>query len=220
MMSASRDCGAEVRRNVGCHARAARGRFARIRDAREAGFATGRRRFGDGPRRPSPTRPIRCSRSSAATRGSANADMLLAAGELIAAAVFADELARRASTRSRCPARRPASSPMARHGDATILRVEPRRDLRGARARRVPVIAGFQGATEDGRDHDARARRNGSLGDRDRPRAGCRTRRYLHRRQRRDDRRSAPHCRRAHDRARVARRDDRAGRTRRQGDAP
>jgi aspartate kinase len=82
--------------------------------------------------------------------GTRNADMLLAAGELIAAAVFADELSAGGVPAEALSGAQAGIITDERHGDARVLRVEPRavhwlleRDV-------VPVVAGFQGATSDG----------------------------------------------------------------------
>jgi aspartate kinase len=82
--------------------------------------------------------------------GTANADLLLSAGELISAAVFADGLAAQGVPAIALSGAQAGIVTDARSGDATILRVEPQTiyDLleRGV----VPVIAGFQGVTEEG----------------------------------------------------------------------
>ncbi len=82
--------------------------------------------------------------------GTRNADLLLATGELISAAVFAQELCERGVDAVALTGAAAGIVTDARHGDASILRIDPAalRALleRGA----VPVVAGFQGATEDG----------------------------------------------------------------------
>jgi aspartate kinase len=79
-----------------------------------------------------------------------NADLLLACGELIAAAIVAEEL---------CAAGVPAAALTGaqagivtdeRHGDARVLRVEPQAVAALLERNVVPVIAGFQGVAESG----------------------------------------------------------------------
>jgi aspartate kinase len=82
--------------------------------------------------------------------GGPNADLLLACGELIAAAVFADELVAEGVEAVALSGAQAGIVTDARHGDATILRVEPRAILELLDRRVVPVVAGFQGAAEDG----------------------------------------------------------------------
>ncbi|MGB6518407.1 MAG: hypothetical protein WBE79_07895, partial [Candidatus Cybelea sp.] len=82
--------------------------------------------------------------------GSSNADLLLACGELITAAVFADELAAEGIAAVALSGAQAGIVTDARHGDATILRVEPRAVVALLDRNVVPVVAGFQGAAEDG----------------------------------------------------------------------
>ena len=102
-----------------------------------------------------------------------------------------------ASTRWRCRARRPASSPTRATATRRSCASSPSAILTRARARRRSGRRGLSRRDRRRRRHDARPRRHRPLGDRDRPRARCRARRHLHRRQRRDDRRSAARSRRA-----------------------
>jgi aspartate kinase len=82
--------------------------------------------------------------------GTQNADLLLAGGEIIAAAVFARELEGDGTPALALTGAQAGIVTDERFGDATILRVnaQPLRDLlrRGV----VPVVAGFQGASESG----------------------------------------------------------------------
>lgn len=79
-----------------------------------------------------------------------NADVLLATGELIAAAVFAHELEAGGVPALALTGAQAGIVTDARHGDATILRVDPV-PLQALLDRGiVPVVAGFQGATEHG----------------------------------------------------------------------
>ena len=123
--------------------------FARIRDARADGFATVAVVSAMG-RAPSPYATDTLLQAIDGRSGSANADMLLACGELLSAAIFADEL-----TAAGVPARALSGASAgivtdAHYGDATILRVDAERIERMLDEGIVPVVAGFQGATEDG----------------------------------------------------------------------
>ncbi len=79
-----------------------------------------------------------------------NADLLLSTGELISAAVFADELEREQIASVALTGAQAGIITDANHGDATIVRVEPQRVRAAIDAGVVPVIAGFQGISEDG----------------------------------------------------------------------
>ncbi len=123
--------------------------FARIRDARADGFATAAVVSAMG-RAPAPYATDTLLEAIDGRSGSANADMLLACGEMLAAAVFADEL-----TAAGVPARALSGANAgivtdAHDGDAKILRVDAERIERLLDEGIVPVVAGFQGATEDG----------------------------------------------------------------------
>lgn len=82
--------------------------------------------------------------------GNANCDLLLAAGELISAAVFADGLETHGVAAVALTGAQAGIVTDDRHGDATILRVEPGKILDLLERGVVPVVAGFQGAAEDG----------------------------------------------------------------------
>jgi aspartate kinase len=82
--------------------------------------------------------------------GSRNADLLLAAGELISAAVFAEELAGSGVDAAALTGAQAGIVTDARYGDAAILRVEPREIEALLERGTVPVVAGFAGATESG----------------------------------------------------------------------
>jgi len=123
--------------------------FARILDAREAGYAPVAVVSAMG-REPSPYATDTLLGLIGGNTGSSNADMLLACGELIAAAVFADELrAMNVDAQAMTGAQAGIVTDGA-HGDAKILHVEPRNVEALLERGTVPVIAGFQGATEDG----------------------------------------------------------------------
>ncbi|MDQ2992290.1 MAG: aspartate kinase [Candidatus Eremiobacteraeota bacterium] len=123
--------------------------IARIRDARDGGFATvavvsAMGRVND----PYATDTLLALGGGAsATR---NADLLITCGETIAAAVLASELCALGIEAVALTGAQAGIITNATHGDASIQSVDPDAVLvlldRGV----VPVIAGFQGATEDG----------------------------------------------------------------------
>ncbi len=123
--------------------------YDRVRDAKDAGYATVAIVSAMG-RSPEPYATDTLLALTAGGSGSANADLLLAAGELIAAAVFADELTAQGTDAVALSGARAGIVTNARFGDAAILRVEPRAILELLERGVVPVVAGFQGATEDG----------------------------------------------------------------------
>jgi aspartate kinase len=123
--------------------------FARILDAREAGYAPVAVVSAMG-RAPSPYATDTLLDLIGGNTGSANADLLLACGELIAAAVFAEELrAMNVEAQAMTGAQAGIITDGA-HSDAKILRVEPREVSALVERGVVPVVAGFQGTTEDG----------------------------------------------------------------------
>jgi aspartate kinase len=123
--------------------------IARIRDAREAGFAVVAVVSAIG-RSPDPYATDTLLGLIGERERSANADLLLSAGELISAAIFAEELGAAGVEAVALSGAQAGIVTDARHGDARILRVEPRA-LHDALDRGVvPVVAGFQGATEGG----------------------------------------------------------------------
>lgn len=123
--------------------------FARILDAREAGFAPVAVVSAMG-RAPAAYATDTLLGLIGGNTGSANADLLLATGELISAAVFAEELRAMNVDAQAMTGAQAGIVTDDTHGDAKILHVDPRAVSvlleRGA----VPVIAGFQGATEEG----------------------------------------------------------------------
>ncbi len=121
----------------------------RIRDAREAGFATVAVVSAMG-RAPAPYATDTLLALVNGRAGSSNSDLLLAAGELISAAVFADELAADGVEAVALSGAQAGIITDARHGDARILRVEPRAIVDVLERGAVPVVAGFQGSTEGG----------------------------------------------------------------------
>ncbi|HEV7178649.1 MAG TPA: aspartate kinase [Candidatus Baltobacteraceae bacterium] len=82
--------------------------------------------------------------------GTINADILLACGELIAAAIFAEELTVAGIAARALSGAQAGIITNEMHGDATITRVEPHQVRALLEADVVPVIAGFQGAMGDG----------------------------------------------------------------------
>ncbi len=123
--------------------------YCRVRDAREAGYAVVAVVSAMG-RSPEPYATDTLLGLVEGRAGTPNADLLLAAGELISAAVFADELAARGIDAVALSGVQAGIVTNARHGDATILRVEPAAIYAVLRRGAVAVVAGFHGATEEG----------------------------------------------------------------------
>jgi aspartate kinase len=121
----------------------------RVRDSRDAGFATVAVISAMG-RPPEPYATDSLLALVGGRTGTANADVLLSAGELIAAAVVADELCEAGIDAVALTGMQAGIVTDGRHGDATILRVEPQRVCEVLARGAVAVIAGFQGATESG----------------------------------------------------------------------
>lgn len=121
----------------------------RVRDAREAGFAVVAVVSAMG-RPPEPYATDALLSLVDGRSGNANTDMLLVAGELISAAVFADTLCEAGVPAVALSGAQAGIVTNQRHGDATILRVEP--DAVNALIERdvVAVVAGFQGVSETG----------------------------------------------------------------------
>lgn len=122
---------------------------ARVRDARAAGFRTVAVVSAMG-RKPEPYATDSLLSLMHGISGNRNADMLLSAGELISAAVVANELS---LVGIRAVALTGAQAGIITndvHGDARILRVEPHAIAQLLDEGIVPVVAGFQGVTENG----------------------------------------------------------------------
>ncbi len=100
-------------------------RIARVADAQAAGFATVAVVSAMG-RPPAPYATDSLLALLDGRSGSRNADVLLAAGELIAAAVFADEASARGIPAVALTGAQAGIVTDERFGDATIVRVEPR----------------------------------------------------------------------------------------------
>ena len=79
-----------------------------------------------------------------------NRDLLLSCGELIAAAVFADVLRSRGARARAMTGAQAGIVTDDRHGEARVVRVRPDAVLEALLGGVVAVVAGFQGATEDG----------------------------------------------------------------------
>ncbi|MDE2481258.1 MAG: aspartate kinase [bacterium] len=123
--------------------------FARIFAAREAGFAPVAVVSAMG-RAPQPYATDTLLGLIGGNTGSANSDLLLACGELISAAVFAEELRAmnveaQAMTGAQAGIRTDGT-----HGDAKILEVVPDAMLAAIERGIVPIVAGFQGLSPEG----------------------------------------------------------------------
>ncbi|HTA37636.1 MAG TPA: hypothetical protein VK760_01100, partial [Candidatus Acidoferrales bacterium] len=123
--------------------------FQRIRDAIADGFATVAVVSAMG-RPPAPYATDTLLGLIDGRAGSRNADLLLAAGELISAAVFAEELAATGVDAVALTGAQAGIVTDACHGDAAIVRVEPREVEALLERGAVPIVAGFAGATESG----------------------------------------------------------------------
>ena len=123
--------------------------YRRIADAREDAFAVVAVVSAMG-RAPEPYATDSLLALVGGRGGSANADLLLAAGELIAAAVFAEELSALGVPATALTGGQAGIVTDERFGDATILRVEPRAVTQALERGVVPVVAGFQGCSESG----------------------------------------------------------------------
>lgn len=123
--------------------------YRRVRDALEAGFATVAVVSAMG-RFPEAYATDTLLRLIDARGASSNSDLLLAAGELVSASVFAEELSAEGVEAVALTGQQAGIVTDARHGNATILRVEPHAIVDLLERNVVPVLAGFQGATEDG----------------------------------------------------------------------
>ncbi|HUA09207.1 MAG TPA: aspartate kinase [Candidatus Acidoferrales bacterium] len=123
--------------------------FARILDAREAGYAPVAVVSAMG-RAPAPYATDTLLELTGGNMGSANTDLLLACGELISAAIFAEELRAMNVEAQAMTGAQAGIVTDATHGDAKILRVDARAVMELLHHGVVPVIAGFQGTTQDG----------------------------------------------------------------------
>ncbi len=123
--------------------------FSRILDAREAGYAPVAVVSAMG-RTPAPYATDTLLSLAGGAIGTSNTDMLLACGELISAAVFAQELSAMNVNARALTGAQAGIITDERFGDAKVLRVEPDAVLELLQAEIVPVIAGFQGMSENG----------------------------------------------------------------------
>lgn len=85
-----------------------------------------------------------------AQSGTRTSDLLASCGELISAAVFAATLEADGLAAVALSGAQAGIVTNGKHGDAKILRVEPSRVFAALENGAIPVIAGFQGSTEDG----------------------------------------------------------------------
>jgi aspartate kinase len=124
--------------------------FARVLDAREGGYAPVVIVSAMG-RAPQPyATDTLIALMDGAKSGNANADLLLACGELISAAIFAEELCAQNIPARALTGAQAGILTDGTHGNARILGVDPTHVRTLIDAGIVPVIAGFQGAAEDG----------------------------------------------------------------------
>jgi aspartate kinase len=84
------------------------------------------------------------------TRGGANRDLLLSCGESIACAIFAELLTSWGADAQAMTGAQAGIVTDANFGDAKILRVDPTNLIAALERGVIPVVAGFQGATESG----------------------------------------------------------------------
>ncbi len=82
--------------------------------------------------------------------GTRTSDLLLSCGEVISAALFASTLEAQGLPAVALTGAQAGIVTSGQHGDAKILRVEPERVREVIESAAIPVIAGFQGTTEDG----------------------------------------------------------------------
>ncbi|HZZ64178.1 MAG TPA: aspartate kinase [Candidatus Baltobacteraceae bacterium] len=120
----------------------------RVRNEREAGFAVVAVVSAMG-RAPEPYATDSLLNAIGEAADPRTADMLLACGEMISAAVFTQALTANGMPAVAFSGAQAGIVTTARHGDAKILRVEPQRVRAALDSGAVPVIAGFQGITED-----------------------------------------------------------------------
>lgn len=123
--------------------------IARIREARERGFAPVAVVSAMG-RAPSPYATDSLLSLVEGRTGTRNADLLLACGELLSAAVFADALNEAGIPAAAFTGAQAGIVTDERFGDAQILRVEPGAVQNALEQNVVAVVAGFQGASERG----------------------------------------------------------------------
>jgi aspartate kinase len=123
--------------------------FARVQDARSSGFAAVAVVSAMG-RAPQPYATDTLLSLTGSASPGPNVDLLLACGELIAAAVFAQELCDRGIEARALTGAQAGIITDRKHGSASILRVDPSRVTELIEAGVVPVVAGFQGMSQEG----------------------------------------------------------------------
>jgi aspartate kinase len=121
----------------------------RVADAREAGFAPVAVVSAMG-RPPDPYATDTLLALVGNRLGTPQGDVVLAAGELISAGVFAEELNAAGIPATALSGAQAGILTDDRFGDARILEVDPRPLLDAIDRGRVPVVAGYQGATASG----------------------------------------------------------------------
>jgi aspartate kinase len=122
---------------------------ARVFAARDAGYASVAVVSAMG-RAPEPYATDTLLRLLESRESDANTDLLLSCGELISAAVFAEDLCSRGVEALALTGAQAGILTDERHGNAKILRVNPVRITELLEAGIVPVVAGFQGMSGNG----------------------------------------------------------------------
>jgi aspartate kinase len=121
----------------------------RIRQEREAGYAPIAVVSAMG-RTPEPYATDTLLSLGGGRLGTRNTDLLIGCGELISAVVFAEALAAQDMQAVALTGAQAGIVTNAQHGDAKILRVDPARVRAIAQSGAIPVVAGFQGVTDNG----------------------------------------------------------------------
>jgi aspartate kinase len=121
----------------------------RLREERERGFAPVAVVSAMG-RAPEPYATDTLLSLLGAAAGTHNGDALAACGELISAAVFAAALDAQGLPAIALSGGQAGIITSGKHGDAKILRVDPSRVRAVLEAGGIPVVAGFQGISEEG----------------------------------------------------------------------
>ena len=123
--------------------------FTRIREAREAGLGVVAVVSAMG-RKPSPYATDSLLSLVENVTSNVNLDLLLSCGELISATLFAEELRASGVSAQALTGAQAGIITDSHFGDAKILRVEPDAVQALLDANVVPVVAGFQGISEEG----------------------------------------------------------------------
>jgi len=123
--------------------------IARLREERERGYAPVAVVSAMG-RAPEPYATDSLLSLIGGRSGTRTSDLLLSCGEVISAALFAAALEAEGIAAVALTGPQAGIVTNGKHGDAKILRVEPGRVREAIQSGAIPVIAGFQGTTEDG----------------------------------------------------------------------